>query len=102
MTEAKQNLDNVTYRADGALRFTNRKYYEQGNKASRLLAFLLRKAQSSRVILQIKHPITVQLTSQPKEIADAFAAYYTNLYDSPKLDGKIETIQEFLRPLNMT
>ncbi len=61
------------------LRFTKRKYYEMGNKASRLLAFQLRKAQSNRVVPKIKHPDTNRITSQPKEVAEAFAAYYKKI-----------------------
>lgn len=41
-SNCRQQLnDSLTYKAEGALRFTNQKYYEQGNKASRLLAFQL-------------------------------------------------------------
>lgn len=47
-----------------------------GNKASRLLAFQLRKAQSNRVVPKIRPPDTNRFTSQPKEKAEAFAAYY--------------------------
>lgn len=48
LKEVRQQLDEVlTYKAEGALRFTKRKYYEMRNKASKLLAFQLRKAQSS-------------------------------------------------------
>lgn len=49
LKEVRQQLDEVlTYKAEGALRYANSKCYEMGNKASRLLAFQLRKAQSSR------------------------------------------------------
>lgn len=45
--------DLLTYKAEGALRFIDRKY-ECGNKASRLLSFRLQKAQASRIIPKIK------------------------------------------------
>lgn len=55
LKEKRQQLDDLlTYKAEGALRFINRKYYEFGNRASRLLAFKLRKAQSNRVVHKIK------------------------------------------------
>ena len=81
LKQDRQKLDNLlTYKAEGMLRFVKRKYYEMGNKASRLLAFQLRKAQSNRVVPKIKHPDMNRFTSQPKEIAEAFAAYYKKLF----------------------
>ncbi len=48
LSKCRQKLsDLLTSKAEGALRFTNQKYYEQGNKASRLPTFQLRKAQAS-------------------------------------------------------
>lgn len=102
MKEAKQKLDDLlTYKAEGALRFVNRKYYEMGNKASRLLAFQLKKAQSGRIVTKIKHPITNIFETQPKDIAGAFAAYYNALYESQNQPDKKEKIYQFLEPLNM-
>lgn len=64
LKKVRQKLDDLlTYKAEGMLRFTKRKYYEMGNKASRLLAFQLRKAQSNRVVPKIKHPDTNRFTS---------------------------------------
>lgn len=82
LKQNRQKLDDLlTYKAEGALRYTSRKYYEFGNRASRLLAFQLRKAQSSRVVPKIRHPYIGIITSQPKEIADAFKDYYKKLYE---------------------
>lgn len=51
MKEASNALDKLlTYKAEGALRFSNQRYYEMGNRASRRLAFQLCKAQASRVV----------------------------------------------------
>lgn len=73
LKQNRQKLDDLlTYRAEGALRYTSRKYYEFGNRASRLLSFQLSKAQFSRDIPKIKHTCTGITTSQPKEIANAF------------------------------
>lgn len=46
LKQCRQELNSLlTYKAEGALRFANQRYYESGNRASRLLAFQLRKAQ---------------------------------------------------------
>lgn len=91
LLEAKQDPDMLlTYEVEGGLRFTGRTYDDLGNRASRLLAVQLRKAQSSQVVRKIRHPITNQLVLQPKEIANALTAYYTKLYDSQNPDNKTE------------
>lgn len=74
--------DLLTYITEGGLRFINRKYYQMGNKASRLLAFQLRKMQSSRTVHKIKSPDSDEILTQPTDIAEAFAAYYRKLYNS--------------------
>lgn len=57
LKEARKELDKIlTYKAEGALRFTKQKYYEMGNRASRLLGFQLRKTQADRVVSEIIDP----------------------------------------------
>lgn len=98
LKENRQKLDDLlTYKAEGALRFLNRKYYEYGNKASRLLAFQLRKAQSNRVVNKIKNTRTNQMLTQPGEIAREFATYYQKLYEKEQFPGKEEKIETFLK-----
>ena len=47
LKEARKSLDKLLlYKAEGALRFSRQRYFEMGNRASRLLAFQLRKAQA--------------------------------------------------------
>lgn len=76
LKENRHRLDKLlTYKAEGALRFTNQRYYEMGNRASRLLAFQLRKAQTNRIILKVKHPISKQLVVKPTKIVEAFAEF---------------------------
>lgn len=67
--------DLLTVEAEGALRFTKQRYYEMGNRARRLLAFQLRKAQTNRIISKITHPTSKRILTQPKEIAEVFASY---------------------------
>lgn len=57
LKEARKALDKLlSYKAEGALRFSKQRYYEMGNKASRLLAFQLRKAQANRTVSKVCHP----------------------------------------------
>lgn len=103
LKEVKQKLDEIlTHKAEGALRYIKRNYYEMGNKASRLLAFQLRKDQASRIVPKIRHPVTKQIETQPKAIADIFAEYYQQLYKCQDQELKKEKILTFLKPLNLT
>ena len=54
------------------------KYYEEGDKAGRLLAHQLKQESSSHQILQIKSPLGT--TTDPKQINDHFKDYYNLLY----------------------
>lgn len=100
--EVRQQLDELlTFKAEGALRYVNRKYYEMGNKASRLLAFQLRKTQSTRIVSKIRNPQTNFNETQPKEISNAFAKYYEQLYKDETRELKKENITEFLKPLKL-
>ena len=48
LNQHRQTLnDLLTYKAEGALRFANQNYYESTNRANKLLAFQLHKAQAS-------------------------------------------------------
>uniref|UniRef100_A0A3B3C2S0 Reverse transcriptase domain-containing protein n=1 Tax=Oryzias melastigma TaxID=30732 RepID=A0A3B3C2S0_ORYME len=64
-------------RMKGNLRFIKQKYYEQGNKANRMLAIRLRKHQSSNIVQKLKSDQTI--ISKPNEIADRFANCYKTL-----------------------
>lgn len=93
--------DLLTYKAEGALRFVSRKYYEMSNKASRLLAFQLHKAQASRAVPKIKHPNTLIMLIQPKDIMNAFGDCYKNLYEGQNLVNKVEKVKEFLQTIDL-
>ena len=105
MAELKQKRykleELLTYKAEGALRFSKQKYYENGNRAGRLLAFQLRKEQASRVVSNVFHPAKNKTVSRPSEIAAAFAAFYENLYDSPEITEKEDKIQLFFSELDL-
>lgn len=91
----------LTYKAEGQLRFTNQKYYEFGNRASRLLAFQLRKSQSNRVVHKIKCPTTGDLMGQPRDIAKSVATYYQKLYEDDDHSDKSGRIDCFLNSINL-
>lgn len=80
--------DLLTVKAEGSLRFTNQRYYEMGNRASHLLAFQLRKAQTNT---------TPHIWAQPKEIAETFADYYKNLYNDSGTEFNDRETQTFLK-----
>ncbi|KAJ0059923.1 hypothetical protein NL108_015598 [Boleophthalmus pectinirostris] len=95
----RNNFDRLmTYKAEGAMRFTNQKYYEMGNRASRLLAFQLRKTQASRVVTKIKHPSTSEDVTHPEKIAEAFRDFYEKLYTSDTTP-KINNMNDFFKDL---
>lgn len=64
-------------KVEGRLRFTNQKYYEYGQKASRLLAFRLRKQQSSNMVHKINSQETI--VTKTNKIAESFAEFYKSL-----------------------
>lgn len=105
LKETRKDLDKIlTYQAEGALRFSRQKYYETGNKASRLLGFQLRKAQADRMVHKIIDPTSKINLYRPKEIANAFASYYKKLYEEPNSinDDEIKhKCDTFLKNLNL-
>lgn len=60
---------------------TKQRFFEQGDKAGKLLAYQARVASASRRIPRIKSP-TGDITTDPTEISDIFSNYYSKLYSS--------------------
>lgn len=80
LDQQRQELNELlTYKAEGAIRFSNQNYYEAGNRTSKLLAFQLRIAQISRLVSKIVNPTSKKLVSHLKDIAKAFSIYYKSL-----------------------
>lgn len=79
----------------------NQRYYERGNRASRLLAFQLRKMQASRIVTKISHPNSNLIMARPKDIAEACAEYYKNVYNDTESDLIKSKTQEFFKKLNL-
>lgn len=64
-----------------SLMWLKQSYYDQGEKAGKLLAWWIKKIQSERAINNIKTP-SGKVTVDPSEINDSFRQFYENLYTS--------------------
>ena len=61
-------------------------------RAIHLLAFQLRKAQSSRMDAKIIHPKSEESSTSPKHIVETFGAYFRDLYadwDNPSIRNEM-------------
>lgn len=54
------------------------------------------------MVHKIVCPSSKKQMSHPKDIAEAFAADYKKLYDSPETDNKVEMIRNRSGPLKFT
>uniref|UniRef100_A0AAR2INH7 Reverse transcriptase domain-containing protein n=1 Tax=Pygocentrus nattereri TaxID=42514 RepID=A0AAR2INH7_PYGNA len=64
-----------------SLMWLRQSYYDQGEKAGKLLAWRIKKMQSERAINSIKTS-SGRITVDPSEINDSFRQFYENLYKS--------------------
>lgn len=97
----KQDIDKIlSEEVEKKLRFLKQRYYEAGPKATRLLAWRLRKQQAEQTIHKIRDPITNKITSHPDGIQKAFEKYYKALYTRREQAEK-HTIIEFLNSLDL-
>lgn len=83
-----------TNKAEFLLRRTKGTYYEHGNKASQLLARQLKHQSSSQFITQIRRNSQTLITD-PTEINNVFASYYSDLYKSES-PSDITSMNKFL------
>ena len=68
-----------TYQAERAITRSKQRYYELGEKASKVLAWQLKTEESKRTINAIETR-SKDITYNPTEINDTFKKYYTDLY----------------------
>uniref|UniRef100_A0A3B3B8H2 Reverse transcriptase domain-containing protein n=1 Tax=Oryzias melastigma TaxID=30732 RepID=A0A3B3B8H2_ORYME len=80
--------------------YTKQRYYEVGNKSTKLLAYKLKKQQTKNNIYKIKNPVTKTLVYKTGEIQKCFETYYKNLYSQPILND-IPKIVNFLKNINL-
>ncbi len=102
LKRTRQTLDELlTCKAEGAIHFSNQRYYEMGTRSSRLLAFQLRKAQSNRMVAKIKHPKLEELMISPKDIAEAFGAYFEDLYANSNSSSVRNESEDFFSKIHL-
>ena len=77
---AKYNVMSVN-KATKSLLKLKQSYYEQGEKASKLLAWRLKQSETERTINTIQLDDGVE-SSDPKEINNTFLGFYQNLYST--------------------
>lgn len=98
LQQARRDLNNLTSeKVEGNIRFTNQKYYENGNRASRLLALRLKKQQSSNIV----HKITSgeSTSTKPDEISESFAEFYKSLYKNTDVCTDDKELAQFLKDI---
>lgn len=101
LKQTRRDLNNhLSEKIEGNLRFTNQKYYEYGNRASRLLALRLKKQQSSNIVQKLKSG-SLTLT-RPDEISNSFAEFYKILYKNADTCTDNEELNTFLENIKLT
>lgn len=75
------------------------KYYENGNRASWLLAFRLKKQQSSNMVQKLKDNNAI--LTKPDEISQSFAEFYKTLYKNTDTCTNDEEMSQFLNDIKL-
>lgn len=97
----KQEIDKIYCdEVEKNLRFTIQIYYEAGLKASKLLAWRLRKQQSENTVYKIRDPATKKVTYKLEGIQKAFEKFYQTLYTQPT-PFEPAIVEEFLSRLDL-
>lgn len=97
---AKYNIISANKAIKSLLRL-KQSYYEQGDKASKILAWQIKQNQTERTINSISTE-QGQITSDPKQINDCFCTFYQNVYRSEYSDYISSKQKEFLEHLNFS
>ena len=101
MRPLKQEIDKIYCdEIEKNLRFTKQRYYEAGSKASKLLAWRLRKQQSENTVYKIRDPATKKVIYKLEGIQKAFENFYQNLYTQPT-PFEPAKVEEFLSQLDL-
>lgn len=101
LTATRRELNSLlSDKIEGTLRFTNQRYYENGNRSSRLLAFRLRKQQSSNLVQKMKSRGTV--VTKPDKIAETFADFYKGLYMNTDTCSDNDKLEQFLKHIKLS
>lgn len=86
----KQIQDMSTQEIQNKLAFLKQRYYEVGGKATKLLAYKLRKQQAENTIHKIRHPELRTIEYGLKNIQENFENYYKTLYSQPQNENNLE------------
>lgn len=82
------------------LKYIKQKYYENGPRAKKMLAWKLRKQQTERSVFKIRNPETSVTCYKTEDILRSFEIYYKKLYSQPEAaDPSI--IENFLESLDL-
>lgn len=84
-----------THKTENTIKRIKHRYYEEGDKAGKLLAWQIKKEETNMAIYTIQKDDT--FTSNPREINEAFLSYYQSLYTSQGCNTV--SIQHFLDKL---
>ena len=78
MRPIKQEIDQIFCdEVEKKLRFTKQRYYEAGSKASKLLAWRLRKQQTENTVYKMRDPLSKKITCELEGIQKAFETLCT-------------------------
>lgn len=97
MRSIKQKIDKrYSEGTEKELRFIRQRY-----RASRKLAWRLRKQQTENTIHRIRDPLTNKTTAKLKETEKVFETYYISLYTQTEVYDR-QIIQKFLESLDIS
>lgn len=83
LTAKRAEYDVLTTReVENAMARLKQRYYEQGDKSGKLLAWQIRREEAARYISAIKLPGGDDVVRNPLHINQAFVEFYKNLYTS--------------------
>lgn len=72
----------TTREVENAMARLKQRYYEQGDKSGKLLAWQIRREEAARYISAIKSPNGGDVVRNPQHINQAFTEFYKTLYSS--------------------
>ena len=99
--ETRKEIDTMLLaEVEKKTRFLKQTYYEGGSRATRMLAWRLKKQQALNNIHKIRDLKTSKLVYEPEEIEKVFEDYYKTLYTQPPSAGE-EEMETFLNALDL-
>ena len=97
----KKEIDKIyTQEIQKKLVFLKQKYWAVGGKATKLLAYKLKKKQADSALYSIKNPVTKETEHKLEKIQQCLVLFYQNLYSQEELDNNLK-IDNFLKSLHL-